>query len=181
MVIITKLLNRYVYTTETNSLIPSLRGMPMMIMMSFYIRQRIHGQTRVSSIRISIQNRTRVPLLVVLGLVIFIFLLRFCAIFDFWNAALVWRRNSVNLIGLFVFSRWFCGLLIGARYRWFCGLQFVTLILVQIAVTQRREYEVDCLSVDVRHVICVAISKSNFHSFQKRFFDFLEGERRKDW
>lgn len=73
MVIITKLLNRYVYTTEINSLIPGLRGMPMMIMMSFYIRQRIHGQTRVSSIRISIQNRTRVPLLVVLGLVIFFF------------------------------------------------------------------------------------------------------------
>lgn len=73
MVIITKLLNRYVYTTEINSLIPGLRGMPMMKMMSFYIRQRIHGQTRVSSIRISIQNRTRVPLLVVLGLVIFFF------------------------------------------------------------------------------------------------------------
>lgn len=73
MVIITKLLNRYVYTTEINSLIPGLRGMPMMIMMSFYIRQRIHGQTRVSSIRISIQNRTRVPLFVVLGLVIFFF------------------------------------------------------------------------------------------------------------
>lgn len=71
MVIITKLLNRYVYTTEPYSLIPSLRGMPMMIMMSFYIRQRIHGQTRVSSIKEELASR--IPLFVVLGLVIFFF------------------------------------------------------------------------------------------------------------
>lgn len=71
MVIITKLLNRYVYTTEPYSLIPSLRGMPMMIMMSFYIRQRIHGQTRVSSIKEELASR--IPLFVVLGLVILFF------------------------------------------------------------------------------------------------------------
>lgn len=44
MVIITKLLNRYVYTTEPYSLIPGLRGMPMMIMMSFTLDNAFMGK-----------------------------------------------------------------------------------------------------------------------------------------